>query len=95
MQDVQPAAAGNQPEKTGVAGDDGDVAAVEYRQQRLDRRFRVEPVELADHRGRHRIAETGLVAADVQPHVGLFDDGGQLVVFITGSCKMSYSFVRW
>src|SRR3546814_4893764 len=38
-----------------VIGNDRHMAAIEHRQQGLDRRLHVEPVELADHRDRKSV----------------------------------------
>src|SRR5690606_9225009 len=62
---VEQVDAGDQAEEAFAVHDDGDMAAVEYRQQRFDRRAHVDLVQLADHRGGDRVAEARLVAIDV------------------------------
>src|SRR6185312_16515823 len=56
-QPVQQVDAGDQAEEIVAVDHDGHVAALEHRQQRFDRRAHVEPVQVGDHRGGHRVAE--------------------------------------
>src|SRR5690606_14822663 len=61
-QPVQQVDPGDQAQEAVAVDDDRDMAAVEHRQQGFDRRLGVQDVELAHHRGGHRVAELRLVA---------------------------------
>src|SRR6185437_7601993 len=65
-QPVQQVDAGDQAEEIVAVDHDRHVAALEHRQQRLDRRAHVEPVQVGDHGGGHRVAEARLVGMHVQ-----------------------------
>src|SRR5436309_10101680 len=70
---VEQVVAGDQPEKLVAVHDDRDVALVEYRQQRTDRRARLQRLEPRRHRRAHRLAKAVCIAVDRHEDVRFID----------------------